>query len=130
MRSKLKSSIFYLLSVYAWYIVVVLADHYFPHVQAFTSVLIWFVPFTLILFVLCYRSFYESLWQSLLLSVFASLASIGTFLLAFVFAPQAWNTFIWFLNIDFLVLLALPVPFCYTVWYIDRYIGNRRNTNG
>ena len=130
MRSKLLSSGFYILITYAFVGIMMHLDRYYQYRSNIFAIASWVVPFFFIVFCLCYRSFYAGFRASVLLALFSYILSAAClFLLLGLYVPMGldWEDPYHILTIYFFICLALPVPFCYAVWYIDRYIGRRKN---
>jgi hypothetical protein len=127
MKSKFKRSLLYLGVSYGYYGLLRLTVEHLPESNAIAGI-VWSIPFLLILFVLCYKAFYDSFRNSLLLSIFAFVASFSGFFTLLMVTPEQslLDNPDLLGSLYFLIALTLPVPLCYAVWYADKYIGSRK----
>ena len=134
MRNKLTSSVFFLISAYAYLGVIMLTEHYISSWEIFFTILLWFGQFGLVLFILCYKSFYKSFGSALLMALFAYVMSLlSTFIVLAIadkLAPSLNSyRFDILLDIAFYIFWALPLPYCYLAWYIDNFFAGRNKNS-
>ena len=133
MRSKLLSSILYLLVACAFWGIMNHLDMYFLHRYQLDRIVTFGGLFLIILFCLCYRSYYASFWASVSLAFYSYLLSAAIFFLIIRFMPPErfdWDDSNRISLIYSFICLGLPVPCTYAIWYIDWYIGSRMKKNG
>ena len=127
MRNKTISTILYLLSAYGYYGLMIFIWPYLKEHETVYTLSLWLGEFCLLFFMLCYRVFYNTAGVSLLLAIFGYVLSFSNLIIVLAFVPYvAWIKPHALLNIYYSVFLALPVPYCYGAWWLDKLIKNRK----